>query len=270
MKKSKVSRVSSIALLSLVVLFSSSNQSFASEKVEPVNEQPLTINEKIESVEEFYKDDIQLQNKLIKKIKNDEEVDSERPNKKSLGEVVKLDENNIKVLYPDGSYELQGIDFSDSQVYDEDGNLLGGYNEVFPNGRTDLDNNLNLLNPSNNFEIAPLSIEGGTQTSGSGYVTVKGAQVYHKDMQLTVKFKADYSFTIGGYDILERVYAVDITAWDWNILSEGVFRSKETSTYSAYGGVKFQLRRSETSSLQTAWLYIRVGKDKVWEEKDVN
>ena len=110
----------------------------------------------------------------------------------------------------------------------------------------------------------------GTRSSGTGYTSIVGAKVYHRDIGLKVEFFANYTLVNNGYDSLSRVYGIDISAWDWNILSEGVFRGKEESSLSAYGGVKFQLRRSETGDLHTAYLYIRVGSNKAWSVKDVN
>lgn len=260
--------------MSLSILFIAAPLSFASETNDQVEKEIITkkeIIDKTEQIEKFYKGDIKLQNKLKAKIKNGEELDSNNPKKASLGEVEKIDESTFKITYPDGSYALEGIDLSNTKVYDEEGNLLGNFNDLYPDGTLNFNPIKGTVLPEEpQFSTMDKNtISGGTVTVGSGYRTAKGVKVYHYSYHMTVQFKVDYTLVQSGYDYISRIYGVDIAAYEWDILSEGVFRKKETLEYSAYGGVKFKIKEyADATKTGTAHLYIRVAKDKAWIDID--
>ena len=211
--------------------------SFAAEQLDPLS---------IESIKEVHPD-VEVQNQLIEKLENGEMLDSNNPEKKSLGETEYIDAYTTVTTFPDGSRIIQGVDFSEATFYDEEGN------EIEKN--------------SDEILVTPLATEGvsgGTWTSGSGYSCVTGAKVHEHKYGITIDFKADFCMNHDTYDNLKRVYGVEVVAYDWDILGEGVFRPTETSEYSAYGGVKVKARYSETSDAVTDYLYLRVGDDDYW------
>ena len=152
--------------------------------------------------------------------------------------------------YSDGS--ASGVDFSEATFYDEAGNVI----EPPMDSDTDL--------------ITPLSdgTTGGSWSSGSGYTCVTGVKVkgWYDYPSIEMSFKADFCVNAGtlAYDEISRVYSPYMNVWDYENLTQAVHRSKETSQYSAYGGISAKVRRYEDSNATLEHVYLRVQNDKYW------
>lgn len=110
---------------------------------------------------------------------------------------------------------------------------------------------------------------GGQWSSGSGYSSCIGMKVTGEGHNVLASFKADFENIQGGYDQLNRIYGVNISSIKgYEKISEGVFRAKETGTYSAYGGIKGQAV-SITGGTVTVHMYLRVGKDTYWVDSNL-
>lgn len=203
----------------------------------------------IKDIRENYQN-VEVQNRLIEKVKNGELLDSINPDKKQLGITKVIDPYTQVTAYPDGSEEEIVIDFSEATFYDENGNVIENVD---------------------NDQITPYysDIEGGSWNSGSGYSCVTGAKVSAYNLQLTMSFKADFCNNKSTYDNISRIYAVDITAPYWEVIDSGVFRSNETFEYSAYGGVKLKYRLKSDGLLFTGHSYLRVGNDTYWVDTSI-
>ncbi|ENQ3081232.1 hypothetical protein ACEOWG_004598 [Bacillus cereus] len=232
--------------LSFGVFFTSS--SFAAEKDDiKLETKAIQIQKQkgyeIQRIKDEYSDK-KVQDKLIEKVKKGQMLDSINPEKQALGVKEKINETTTITTYPDGSKEVSGVDYSQAKFYDDKGNEV---------------------------ERPQDSISGGTWTSGSGYACVKGAKVYRQNYgQFSAEYYADFCYHNGAYDKLDRVYGriIDASGGSYSIENEGVFRTWETSTYSAYGGVKFNYTSSSGGS-GTKYLYIRVGNDRSWEDTNI-
>ncbi len=84
-----------------------------------------------------------------------------------------------------------------------------------------------------------------------------------------MRFKADFCTMQGSYDEISRVYQTSVDAYDWSFLDQGVFRAKETLEYSAYGGIKAQIRYKADGNLHTDYVYLRVRNDTYWVESSL-
>ncbi|MBJ8031064.1 hypothetical protein [Bacillus cereus group sp. N21] len=207
----------------------------------------------IKDIKENYSEQ-KVQERLIEKVNKGEMLDNINPEKAALAKKEKINDTTTVTTYPDGSKEVSGIDYSEAKFFDEKGN------EVQPK-KEDLKG---ITGPQG-------SISGGTWSSGSGYSCVQGATVYrNKYSHFDVSYKVDYCNHNGAYDKLDRVYGIDIDApgGDFDIQGEGVFRTWESSGYSAYGGVNFKYLETGAGS-STQYLYIRVGNDSAWEDSNI-
>lgn len=163
--------------------------------------------------------------------------------------VEKVDEYTTETTYANGLKQVTSINFDDAIFYDEKGNKLN-YNPE----------------QANKVYASARGISGGTTTSGSGYTCVNGVTVSNKLVSMyTLKFKANYCNNKDAYDTLNKVYETYVDAgYSFSIISDGVMRKKENIDNSAYGGIKAIVKASETSKMTTVYLYLRVGRDKVW------
>jgi hypothetical protein len=243
--------------------------SLASE-VDTVKPEVKTLDEKqvIQEIKKHYKD-LDVQKKLIEKTKKGELHDSVNPKKRSLGVEKKLDENTIQTTYPDGSQTLEGVDFSEAVFYDETGNEISnpyqpGYQPISPESEDNKENKekkQKKISFTNVFNSFASFVE--TPKAQAAVLSIKVYRTAYARWEAS--FNADFCNHTGAYDKLSRVYNVDIEAGDsWSILSQGVFRTYETYSYNAYGGVKFQVKSSPDSSMTTENLYLRVGNDTYW------
>ena len=160
------------------------------------------------------------------------------------------------------------IDFSDATIYDENGEVL--------EGETILARTTNSVEFSKN-NVSLFGIGGGSWSSGSGHRLVKGAKVSAKTTDgsnLTVSFSCDFTLVQSGYDTLDRVYGIQANGkGSISYINTGVMRSKETVSYSAYGGVRLQHDYAgyggNDPRTSTYWLYIRVGGDRYWADTNL-
>ncbi|WP_223555931.1 hypothetical protein [Lysinibacillus sphaericus] len=206
--------------------FGMSSSAFASESVDSLSNQDL-----VEQNASFEKEE----NGLI------------NPSKRSLGTEHPTPYSQI-TTYSDGS--VTGVDFSEATFYDEEGNVI----EPPIDSDTDL--------------ITPLSdgTTGGSWSSGSGYSCVTGVTVYAGRLApiVDMRFKADFCTYKDSYDKISRVYKESVEAYEWSFLDQGVFRDTETLDYSAYGGIKAQVRHKKDGALRTDYVYLRVKDDSYW------
>lgn len=223
---------------------------------------------RIESVKKHYKD-LDVQNRLIDKVKKGELFDSMNPEKKSKGVVEKIDEHITLTTFPDGSKIKEGIDYSEATFYDNGKEISNPYKPK-EDKKTDEFSLITIFNSIKSFVEPPKAqaavISGGTWSSGSGYRCAKGVKVFkqvYSNYQAT--FYADFCNHYGGYDKLSRVYGVDVESdGEFSYVSQGVFRASETYSYNAYGGVKFTVKSNPDLPMTTENLYLRVGNDTYW------
>ncbi|MGG2072855.1 hypothetical protein AB1J28_05865 [Lysinibacillus irui] len=187
------------------------------------------------------------QNALFEKA-NENLLELKNSAKRSLGTDHPTPYSQI-TTYSDGS--ATGVDFSEATFYDEAGN------EIEP----PMDNDTDLITPLSD------GTSGGTWSSGSGYTCVKGVKVlgWYSYPSIEMSFKADFCMNSGTYDEISRVYSPYMNVFDWEQpLNQGVFRAKETSEYSAYGGISAKVRRYENSNATLEHVYLRVQNDTYW------
>ncbi|MFE7822200.1 hypothetical protein ACFU1R_29050 [Priestia megaterium] len=252
--KKFVTCIAALAVSCGILVYPASASEVKEQKMESENikvEKERIIGE----IKKSYKDE-KVQKTLIKKTQKGEIFDADNPQKASQGKKQKLDQYTTLTTFPDGSQTLEGIDLSKAKFYDENGN------EVTKDVKSD-------KIKTNSVQAAGV-ISGGTWSSGSGYSCVKGIKVFKQIIaNYSAKFYADFCNNSGAYDKLSRVYGVDIEAGEsWSILDQGVFRSNENGTYSAYGGVKYQAKARPDSNMVTRYLYLRVGNDKYWYQSN--
>lgn len=244
------------------MLYSAAAENETNETVKSdVKTVKLTEKEMIKSIKEKYKDS-DVANKLIEKRKKGELFDSENPKKRHLGIKKQIHKYTTITTFPDGSVIEEKVDFSDATFYDEDGNVIN--NPFTPLTNTELEELEKAEEPE--FSTMASVISGGSWSSGSGYRCVNGINVQKEVWgRYGAEYSADFCLYDGAYDHLQRVYGVRL--WfdgDFDILDQGVFRSRETIDYSAYGGVKFKVSTGPDSETSTQWLYLRVGSNNYW------
>ncbi|MQR86516.1 hypothetical protein GFV16_11395 [Bacillus megaterium] len=249
-------KLMSLLLIILLSLSAIPSESFATEK---------TPNEDtIKEIKKHYKNSA-VQKRLIEKVEKGQTFDSMNPKKQELGIEKEIDENIVETTYPDGSQTVEGIDFSEAKFYNEDGKEI-------ENPYTEEQNKLSVATIFTSLKslIEPTKaqaavISGGTKSSGSGYSCVKGAKVFKEVYSAySATFYANWCNNSGAYDEISRIYGEALkSSGSYSWISKGIFRSKETSSYSAYGGIKFDVK-PENRSMSTEYLYLRVGSDKYW------
>lgn len=108
---------------------------------------------------------------------------------------------------------------------------------------------------------------GGTWNKGSGYACVKGVKVsgWYSYPSIEMSFKADFCTYVGAYDEITRVYSPYMNFYDWEQpIKQDIYRPKETSEYSAYGGISAKVRRYEGSNASLEHVHLRVQNDAYW------
>jgi hypothetical protein len=224
------------------------------------------VASQIQKIKEHYKD-IDVQTRLINKVKKGEKLDNVDPKKHGLGVAKRLDASRVLITYPDGSETLQGIDFSQAKFYDENGNQVPA-----PSGFSIASTTQQPMFSANSVTRPPVGVSGGTWYVGSGYRAVKGAKVYNYIYpSFECYFYTDFTLLQGGYDSIQRIYGTIINGADsWSYLSgPGIFRQYENASYSAYGGVKFQAKITPDDTTDTYYLYVRVGGDSYWYDSNI-
>lgn len=230
------------------------NENVVSDEDQTKKEKLTDKQEKqIRSVKKNYPNK-DTQKKLIEKVKKGEIFDSINPEKRHLGKTKNLftDTTDTTITeFPDGSITKDSIDFSEATFYDENGKKVENP----------------FITPKTSDNIAINSISGGTWSSGSGYKCVRGAKVDHDNYsQYGASFKAGWCHVTGGYDYITNIYETAVWSdFEFDIINSGVFRTKETLDYTAYGGIKFSVKPSETSGMSTEYLYLRVAKDTYYQ-----
>ena len=237
-------------LVFFLVLFSLTFTTYSNESVLASNEELSDVEkEKIfKSLSKVYEDKEVVEN-LTKKIIKDELFDSERAEMEYLGVEEQVDDYTKLTTYPDGSIIEEKIDYAEALFYDEYGKEIEVSSEDV-----------------SSMARASSVISGGSWSKGTGYACVKGIKVSKISYgKFGITFKADFCNNKNSYDNLSRVYGVNVWAnHSFSIMSKGVFRKKETSQYSAYGGVKAKVKSRADGRESTEHLYLRVGKNKYW------
>ena len=168
---------------------------------------------------------------LMKKLDNNEPLDSVNPTMQSRGIVTYSNENETKIVYPDGSIAITGI---------EGGEII-------------------------DVTQSRAAITGGTVSSGSGYFTRKGVKVYHNSGILNMSFYATYTNVQGGYDKIDSVYDKKCTSYlgTWSYVSFG--RQKIFEDANGPARARFEIIYNASigasSSSGNYYLDLRVGKD---------
>ncbi|MEK4915903.1 hypothetical protein [Bacillus sp. FSL E2-8887] len=242
-----------MAVLSLSVgLFApTSLASELDQKKENLKKYELQKEFQIKDINERYANDIEVRDRLIKKINNDEMLDNINPDKKDLGIEKKIGENTTITTFPDGSTIVSGMDLSNATILDSKGKVIKGPNDA---------------------------VTGGNWSSGSGFKCVKNAKVENSiGGNYDMYYYADFCIHQGKStpDILQRVFGFMIKTpdGDFDMLEQGVFRGTEIpGSYSAYGGYKIKYTRYDSNgigSARTVYVYLRVGQDTYWEDKSL-
>lgn len=169
---------------------------------------------------------------------------------------IHLSSERAREMYNENPNMSASVDFTEATFYDEN------YNEL---------NKDDVINSIYGKNINSRTTVGGTWGSGSGYAYCKGMKVSHTNAFSTSDFKVDFEHRQQGYDKINRIYEKNWGSWigDVSGVQSGVFRANETSTYSAYGGIKYTLSGIGIPSgraSRSVSNYIRVGNDKYWQE----
>lgn len=120
------------------------------------------------------------------------------------------------------------------------------------------------------------SVSGGSVSSGSGWMTTKGARVYASVGVATCWFYADYTFAKGGYDKITRIYDAsintiggtyhDATLGNGPLTSDNNAPDKanENASGAAYAKLSFKFDAYSGAGSQTCWMKLNVGGDNAW------
>lgn len=230
---------SSIAITSLILvgLMSSNEVLAATLETNPnyiVEDNSVeTVSKSREDVIKWFKDngvDQETINELMNKLDNNEPLDSINPSMKSMGRCVYSDDTQTKVVYPDGSISITGLE--------------GGEIIESPKSRAGL--------------------SGGSGSSGSGYSSRRGVKVYHNSGVVDMSYYANYTFVQGGYDKIDGVYNKKCVSYlgTWTYLSFG--RQKITENLNGPARARFEVIYNANAGTEAScnyWLDIRVGKD---------
>lgn len=238
MRFKKISTLGIVSFLSATTIFTNEVSAFNSLVM---NQNTIIENSDVdtdslsrEEVIKWFKDngvDQETINSLMEKLNNNEMLDSINPEMQSRGIVTYSDDNETRIVYPDGSITVTGI---------EGGEII-------------------------NVPQSRASISGGSVSSGSGYSTRKGAKVYHNSGFLNMSFYATYTNVQGGYDKIDSVYDKKCTSYlgNWSYLSFGRQKIKEDANGPARARfeVIYNASIGESNSSGNYYLDLRVGKD---------
>ncbi|MTT31897.1 hypothetical protein GMB86_07730 [Terrilactibacillus sp. BCM23-1] len=228
------------------------NLSFAEENSKSnsphgVTDEKVTLNHLVDFWKSYGVSQSTIQ-KLVKKWNNGLAIDALKGDDsqgtatiQTYGKLDPISGNNQKVtkkVYPDGSISVTTVEVP----------------------KTD-NTNPNL--------ISPLSVTGGTVTSGTGYTIHHGATVGTGNGAVTCSFKADFENINGAYDLIDRIYSYDIVVWggSYSDVELKLVRKYETSTYKAHGMLRFQAIIGPTGATQHLDLY--VGKNTYYSSTNI-
>lgn len=160
-----------------------------------------------------------------------------------------------------GDLESIRVDFTDATFYDENGIELNK-DIIIENISKEIEESKNPIIGISTWR------EGGSWTSGSGYSSCKGTAIHGFYSGFELVFKADYTNLQGNYDQIDRIYNVNwAELGNFSLISQGIFRAKEQSGYSPYGGVKGGWNLGNVS--KSLYLYFRVGNDTAWIDSNM-
>lgn len=160
-----------------------------------------------------------------------------------------------------GDLESIRVDFTDATFYDKNGNEVNK-DKVVENINKEIEESKNPIQTFSTWR------EGGSWTSGSGYSSCKGTAIHGLYGGFELVFKADYTSVQGNYDQIDRIYSINWAGvGNFSLISQGIFRAKEQSGYSAYGGAKGSWNFSNIS--KSLYLYFRVGNDTAWIDSNM-
>ncbi|EYT95243.1 hypothetical protein [Enterococcus mundtii] len=160
-----------------------------------------------------------------------------------------------------GDLESIRVDFTDATFYDENGIELNK-DIIIENISKEIEESKNPIIGISTWR------EGGSWTSGSGYSSCKGTAIHGFYSGFELVFTADYTNIQGNYDQIDRIYNVNWAGLgNFSLISQGIFRAKEQSGYSAYGGVKGGWNLGNVS--KSLYLYFRVGNDTAWIDSNM-
>lgn len=124
--------------------------------------------------------------------------------------------------------------------------------------------------------ISPMSVTGGSVTTGSGWMSIKGAKVYASVGVATCFFYADYTFASRAYDQINRIYDASITTiggtYEEATLGNGPLtydfntpdKAREDGNGPAYAKLSFKFSAYSGGGAQTCWMKLNVGGDSAW------
>ncbi|MDA3965887.1 hypothetical protein [Enterococcus thailandicus] len=160
-----------------------------------------------------------------------------------------------------GDLESIQVDFTDATFYDENGNEVNK-DKVVENINKEIEESKDPIQTFSTWR------EGGSWTSGSGYSSCKGTAIHGLYSGFELVLKADYTSVKGNYDQIDRIYSVNWAGvGNFSLISQGIFRAKEQSGCSAYGGAKGAWNFSNIS--KSLYLYFRVGNDTAWIDSNM-
>lgn len=238
MKLKKISTLAMVCSLLVTTIASSEVYALNSSLINQNNisknsdTEIMSINK--EEVIKWFKDnglDQDTIDSLIKKLDSGKLIDAINPSMKSRGIVTYSDNYKTKIIYPDGSITITGI---------EGGEII-------------------------NIPKTKASITGGTSSTGSGYTIRKGAKVYHNSGVLNMSFYATYTNVQGGYDKIDSVYDKKCTSYlgTWSYISFG--RQKIFEDANGPARARFEVIYNASAGSSTAsgnfYLDLRVGGD---------
>lgn len=182
--------------------------------------------------------DEETQNKLINKLINGEVWDSLNP--KCLEKVPKsffnisFDNPINRYEFPDGSVIEVGIKFPEGFELD-------------------------------NIERAG-SISGGTSSSGTGYSSIKGAEIYRYAGMYSLGFYADFTLVNGGYDYISNVYSPWTKSAASNITYPEllIYSKNESISGPARAELRAQVDYLGIVGSETVWVTLNVGNNQAW------
>lgn len=215
------------------------NQAQQSKGFENVDVKVKKVNKK--EVKTWLKEngvDDSTADSLMKKLEKNQAWDSLKNKKakiKTQGIVEKINKDETKTTYPDGTIELTEI--TDGAVTTK---------ITYPDGSIELtgiiDGEVTTKPADSDGSIQLLSIDNGTVTKGSGYISYKGSKIYHYTGVVNAHYYADYTYVTGAYDYIDRAYSPSISVFTgtYSEVSCLVDRRSETSTGAALAHLSFK------------------------------
>ncbi|MDX1770185.1 MAG: hypothetical protein R3328_01535 [Planococcaceae bacterium] len=245
LKKVLVSSIALTTILGAGTGIASAN-SFAKENISSVQQQEKKEMSKddIKQLKMFFDEygvEKQIQNSLILKLKKGIPWDSIKPESEivSSEEIVSETETQVIQKFKDGSISVQTLETPAVQVED------------------------NISTDNNESIFTPLSVTGGTVTTGTGYRTVRGAKVKVETGICNAWFYADFTTLYGAMDRITSVYDSTVVGIGGTTNSDtlNIVRATETLDNKAEAKLNFQFVAFGGAGSSTVWLKLLVGKD---------